>query len=292
VRRFSVFILLIVGCITLVSCGGEGHEPVGPTGPARIVSLAPSITDILDAIGAGPQVVGVCAPSPPRPAPRPPVVASFGTVNVERVFSLKPDLCATIRGMQDPAALADLRRLGLNVVEYPAETLDQLWACMEDLGRRAGREKEGRNLSRRCRERVARVGAPAGETSPRALLLVSADPIVLAGEGTFLSEVLGAAGFANGAAPLRGYPQVGLEPMARGKPGVLVFPEGDLPREAADGIAETLGKVAGAKLEVVGVPADLLVRPGPGTPRAVELLAAARLRMTRSVPASAPRGDL
>ena len=278
-RRFLVLvcllaILILPGCrAAVVPAPQKGAAP-------RVVSLAPSITDILSALGAGPQIVGTCAvPGRPSLPGDIPVVASLGTVDLERVLGLKPTFCATVRGMQDPQALSDLGRFGLVVVQYPVDSLDQLWACMEDLGTRVGRAQAGRALATSCRERLEAVRRSCAGPRPRALILVGDEPAVVAGEGTFLDEVLRSAGFENAASPLRGYPQVDLERLVEWKPDLLVFPQGDISAAGAGFIADSLWRIIGRRPVLVGVPADILVRPGPQTAEAAERLAAERRRL-------------
>jgi ABC-type hemin transport system substrate-binding protein len=283
VRRFRFHSLLLIATALTASCGGvEAPPAVAPPGPPRIISLSPSVTDTLVALGAGPQIVGVCAVQGGGDRlPGVPDVAAFGTVDAERILTLRPSFCATVRGMQDPQALADLRRLGLEVVEYPVDTLAQLWACTEDLGRRAGLPEAGVKLAEEGRSRVARAGAGTGVGRPRVAILLSVEPTVVAGEGTFLAELLSVSGFTNVAAPLRGYPQMDAEALARSRPDALIFPQGDLPEESAAGVADLLGHIVQSKPLLVGVEADLLVRPGPRTPEAVEHLAELGRRLRR-----------
>lgn len=284
-RRFFVSAPLLALLVALASgsCGRTGSLPHGRKGETRIVSLSPSITDILVSMGAGSHIVGTCAVPgyPPSPS-NAPAVASLGTVDVERVVELHPTLCATASGMQDPQALSDLLRVGVPVVVYRQETLDELWSCMEDLGSRVGKAVEGRELAASCRDRVeaVRKEGPEDGPRPRALLMVGDEPVVVAGEGTFLDGVLRAAGFVNAVAPMRGYPQVDLERLVLLKPDVLIFPSGDISPSSVDSIADSVARITTRRPEPVGIPADTLVRPGPRTPLAVEALA----RVRRDIP--------
>lgn len=282
-RRFRFHSSLLLATALTASCGGVQAPPdASPPGSPRIVSLSPSVTDTLVALGAGPKIVGACAVRGRGDRlPGVPDVAAFGTVDAERILALRPTLCATVLGMQDPQALSDLRRLGLEVVEYPVDTLAQLWACTEDLGRRAGLPEAGVKLSEEWRSRVARAAASPGVDRPKVAILLSVEPAVVAGEGTFLAELLSVSGFTNIAAPLRGYPQMDAEALARSRPDALIFPEGDLPRESAEGVVGLLGRIAPSEPLLLGVEADLLVRPGPRTPEAVERLAELRRRLRR-----------
>jgi vitamin B12 transport system substrate-binding protein len=221
-----------------------------------------------------------------------PVVASLGTVDFERILGIKPTFCATVRGMQDPQVLSDLDRFGLVVVQYPVDSLDQLWACMEDLGTRVGRAQAGRVLATSCKARVSAVRLSRTGPRPRALLLVGDEPAVVAGEGTFLGEVLLSAGFENAAAPLSGYPQVDIERLARWKPDFLVFPQGDIRAAGVGRLADSIHRILGKRPALVGIPADILVRPGPQTADAVERLATERLQLVNPETPAGSKGRM
>jgi ABC-type hemin transport system substrate-binding protein len=236
------------------------------------------MTEILFAVGAGPEVVGVCAPaSYPPEASSLPVVASWERLDVERILSLRPSACFTVDGMQAPQALDSLNRLGVEVVSYPMRSLGDLWDATEDVGRRTGHPREAEALAHSLRERVARAGRGVPEAPHRALVVVGLDPLVAAGPGSFLSDLLRASGYVNA---LQGsgdaYPVLSLESVAAAKPEILVFPEGELPPSQCSSLALETGRLTGRPVRSLSVPADLLVRPGPRTAEAVELLARAR----------------
>jgi iron complex transport system substrate-binding protein len=244
------------------------------------------MTEVLFAVGAGPEVVGVCAPASfPPEAGRLPAVASWEQLDVERILALQPRACFTVEGMQAPQGIASLRRLGVEVVQYPVRSLDDLWACIEDTGRRTGHPEQGKGLADALRTRVAK--AVAGHPGPavRALVVVGLDPLVAAGPKTFISDVLRAAGYVN---VLEGggdaYPVLSLESVAAADPEVLVFPEGELPTSRCDDLRDRLTRLTHHGVLGVTVPADLLVRPGPRTVDAVERLAAARGRREGGAP--------
>jgi iron complex transport system substrate-binding protein len=241
------------------------------------VSLSPSVTEILFALGAGPQVGGLCAPAnyPPEAASVP-VVATWDAVDVEAIVALKPSACFTVEGMQGPQALASLRRLGVPVVVYPMRSLDDLWACIRSIGERIGRGAQGEALAASLEARVRAAAPPPGSEPQPALVVVGVDPVVAAGPRSFLDGVLRAAGFRN-VCPGAGesYPALSLEDAARCAPRWVIFPEGEFSREAAQTLTDDVGRLTGRPVRSLFIPADLLVRPGPRTPEAVERLRAA-----------------
>ncbi|MGC8763996.1 MAG: ABC transporter substrate-binding protein [Acidobacteriota bacterium] len=263
---------VVLGLLLLAACGAEAPRE------ARWVSLAPSATEVLFAVGAGPQVAGVCAPAgwPPE-ASGLPAVASWERVDVEAVAALRPRACFTVEGMNPPEALETLRRLGIAVHVFPARNLEDIPAMLEAVGRLTGHGEEGDEAARRFREEAARLttGLPA-EKVPAAVV-VGLDPLVAAGGGTFLDGLLGAAGFRNVFSPSgEAYPVVSLEDLVRRGPSVLVLPAGEVAEARAGALGRDLAALLGRPVRTVTVPADLLVRPGPRSLSALALLAAAR----------------
>ena len=238
------------------------------------------MTEILFAVGAGPEVAGVCAPASfPPEASALPAVASWDRLDVERVFALRPTCCFTVEGMQPPHSLGALKRLGVEVVIYPMTSLDDLWACVEAVGKRTGHAAEGREVAAGLRARVAAAGKGLEGPPRRALVVVGLDPVVAAGPGSFLNDVLKAAGYSNAiAGTAESYPILSIEDAVRARPDALVFPEGEIPPRECEAFAVRLRTMEDTPVSVVAVPADLLVRPGPRTARAVEILTRERRR--------------
>ena len=242
------------------------------------------MTEILFSVGAGPEVVGVCSPStfPPEAATLP-QVASWDRLDVERVLALAPSACFTVEGMQPPQSLESLNRMRVEVVAYPMRSLDHLWNCMEDVGRRTGHAGRAREVVSALKARVALAGRGLTGSPRRALVVVGLDPLVAAGPGSFLSQVLRAAGYENaltGAGDA--YPVLSMEAAVAADPEAVVFPEGEIPPKDCARFVEDLRRLTARPLQSIAIPADLLVRPGPRTADAVERLAAARRQETGS----------
>lgn len=277
-RRRAALAGVLLGLLLAGACAAEGLRET------RWVSLAPSATEVLFAVGAGPEVAAVCAPADwPPEARRLPVAASWERVDVEAVAALGPRACFTVEGMNPPEALETLRRLGIPVHVFPARNLGDIPAMLEAVGRLTGHEGEGARAARRFREEAARLtaGLPPGKVP--AAVVVGLDPLVAAGGGTFLDGLLSAAGFRNvfqGAG--EAYPVVSLEDLVRLAPGLLVLPAGEVPEGRARGLQKDLSGLLGREVRTMAVPADLLVRPGPRSLSALALLVEARRKGERS----------
>ncbi len=232
------------------------RDVFGQTLPARpcrrVVSLAPSVTETLFAAGFGDRVVGVSRHSDfPREARRLPVVGDADHVSTERLVTLHPDLVLAVEGAG--IALDRLQRLlHVPVVVLPGDRLDAPARHAEALAPFLG--PSGRDFARRYRRDVARVKSlPAGGT---ALWVIWHRPIMVAGTGTYLDDLLRHLGVVNLA--LRpGYALYPDERLVSLPPTVVLYPD-DLD------IAPVRARVQHARF--ISLPADLASRPGPRLP--------------------------
>lgn len=221
----------------LVSILAWGCAPVeksapdaGSGGPAaRIVSLAPALTEILFAVGAGNRVVGVTAfcDYPPE-AQALPKVGGYTTPSVEAILALRPDLVlvSPASGNRDPALA--LRQAGLRVEVVPAETLDEAYAAVEQVGRVTGEDARGKALAAEMRARIERAAARASRLPKvRTIFCVQRDPLIVAGRGTLPAQILELAGGVNVVAADR-YPRIGIETVLAEAPEVVVQSRMDL----------------------------------------------------------------
>ncbi len=204
------------------ACGGDPDSPPAPTvPPSRIVSLAPSHTELLFALGAGTQVVGVTrfCDRPPEARGRT-VVGDAVSVSLEKVASLRPDLVV----VNAEGTAAAVGPLGVRTLRVPTDTLENLLDAVGVLGRAVGREAEARQVERRMREGLARAREKAaGRPRTRVLLVIQRDPFVVAGGGSYAHSLLDALGAGNAAGDLPGaWPLVSAEAVLARAPECIV----------------------------------------------------------------------
>lgn len=241
--------------------------------PARIVSLAPAITETLFAVGAGPQVVGVtryC--NHPREAAQRTIVGGFADPDVERVVALAPDLVIATADTVTREKFDALVAVGLAVWVTDAKDLDAVAAQIEAIGDVTGHAAEAAEVARTYRARIAEVRARvADRPRRRTMFLFSVDPLIGAGAKTFVDELIGAAGGENvcGTAPT-GYPRYGIEGIVALKPEVIVTSV----RGGGDSLRALLAGVPRMP-RIVEVDADLVERPGPRLADGLARIAAA-----------------
>ena len=206
--------------------------------PQRIVSLAPSNTELLFAMGLGDRLVGVtefC--NYPAAADSIDRVAGYSTLNAERIVAAAPDLAVAARG-NDLEGLQTLRDLDIPVFALAISSVEELFSAIERLGRLCGSVPEATALAGRLRRRVeavdARVRTAAGR--PGAIWCYWGDPVYTAGRGTIIDDLIQRAGGRNVARAAPGsWPQVSVESILSWSPEVIVtsyLPDG--PESLAD----------------------------------------------------------
>ncbi len=249
--------------------------------PERIVTFAPSMTEIVFALGLGERLVGVAGPFDDYPpdAQRIQEVGGAGDFgvdpNVETVVSLEPDLVLTISGGDQWKER--LRELGVTIVTLNATDFDDLLEDIRAVGLVTGATAAAGALAGDMAERADAVAAQAAGARVSCFFEVDYPPLRTIGPNTFIYDLLERAGCGPvTAAAESDYPEWSVEDLVAGGPEVyLATPESAKSpaavarRPGFDGIA------AVAAGRVVLVDSDLVTRPGPRIVEGLELLAAA-----------------
>jgi iron complex transport system substrate-binding protein len=265
--------------LTLVAQPTGAPEHLGPPPAARatrIVSLAPSFTELLFAMGAGDQVVGVTRYCDwPAEATRLPRVGGFVDPDSEAVLALHPDLVVAAPARGARARLEQLARLGAPVLVLPTEGIDDLWQAITVLGEATGRGDVGRTLLATLREQLAQVRRETRAAPPvRVALIVGVRPLVAAGPHSFLDAVLH---YVNAENVIRGggsFVHLDLEALAAQRPEVII--DASFGEPAPAGFWTPLSAALGASApRVTRLSDERLVRPGPRLPEGLRSLAKA-----------------
>jgi len=250
--------------------------------PKRIVSVSPSITETLFALGLGDRVVGVTqyCHYPPEATTRP-KVGSYLRPNVEVIAGLRPDLVIVEdTGKADPAAAASqLERIGLPVLRIELGDLQRTFEGLRKIGERCGVGDRAVQLVAQVRGKLNGVRQRTSGLPKKSLLFIvgrspgGLEHLIAVGKGSYLNELIEIAGGVNALAsgPLP-YPRISLETVLGLNPDVLVD-MGDM----ADTVAVSeehkrnvvalwsrqAGLKAVARRAVFGVASDIFVVPGP-----------------------------
>ncbi|MBD5603750.1 MAG: ABC transporter substrate-binding protein [Candidatus Eremiobacteraeota bacterium] len=231
--------------------------------PLRIVSLMPSLTEDLFAIGAGPDVVGVSAYTDyPAAAAKLPVVASFTSLDAERVVKMHPDIVLGIPGQSH--LVADLVRAGVRVELIDDESYDQIFTSLARVGTLTGHEREASALAARLRARTAALTRRLPADRPRTFVVLETNPIVTTGDGSYIARLISLAGGVNAAGNLsEAYPRYSAEALLARAPDAIVADRlCGLQNVLGTPPWNALGAVRDGHVYILG-DADILERPGP-----------------------------
>src|SRR5258705_493029 len=185
------------GAAIIVASCARKSKPAASRPPARIVSLSPNTTETLFALGAGDKLVGRSRFCDYPPEVRNiPSVGGYVDPSLEAILALAPDLVIGARGPAGPGLSEKLGAIGIATYFPNTESLSEIDAMLEELGRRVGKLEQAHELvatSKARRDDIAR--RLGGRPRARVLLVFGVAPIVVAGPGSFPDEMVR---FANG----------------------------------------------------------------------------------------------
>jgi len=245
--------------------------------PQKIVSLAPSVTEILFAIGAGSRVVGVqdFSTYPPEAAALP-KVGGF-PLNYELIASLQPDLCigADITSADD---IAKLEGLGVKVMVVNRTDLEGIFTNVELVGKAVGAEKAANELAASLRAELKALQERLKSATTRPRVFVELDEtLYTVAPGSFIHPLIEMAGGANIAADSTNpYPQFSAEQVIAKDPEVILLTDAAY-GVTADQVKARPGwdKIAAVKNGAVyPMDGDIISRPGPRILDGLKALAA------------------
>ena len=215
--------------ITLTDGLGRTIELAAPA--QRIVSIAPSNTEILFALGAGKQLVGreEMSDYPAEAKDVPSIGSVFQKINTEAIVDLKSDLilAAEINSPEQVKALEDLK-LTVYYLANP-KTFDDLYANLETVGKLTGRSAEAAKLNESLKDRYAAVTQKiaAAQDAPTVFYEIDAtDPTkpYTSGPGTFIDLVIALAGGKNIGSELKdAFAQISSEELVKQNPDIIVL---------------------------------------------------------------------
>ncbi|HEV8717180.1 MAG TPA: helical backbone metal receptor [Candidatus Binatia bacterium] len=237
--------------------------------PKRIVSLAPSVTETLFALGAGELLVGICTFCDfPREVERIDRIGSYIAPNVEAIIAKAPDVVIGVPP-NSPEAIAALQRAGLRVVIIQVDTIAQIEEAMRTIAHEAGRDAQGEALLGELRQRMAAVRARLQDAPPRrVLMVVGQNPLIAVGSGIFLNELITQAHGINIAADThQQWPRLSLEVAVAKQPEVII--DGSMGSEEKDpdqlfGVWQNFPELPAVRNgRLYGRRSYTLLRPGP-----------------------------
>jgi len=227
------------GASTLTDEAGRVVTPRAlPT--RRIVSLAPNVTELLFALSAGDQLVGVdnYSDAPAGPVAAIAKVGSDYEPSLERIVALAPDVVITALSANRRETVAALERLDVPVFVTDTMAIPEMDRTLRNLGALTGHGREAEQQIASLREGLAAVRERgAGPSRPRVLVVVWDDPLYVAGRNTFTHDLIEIAGGTNVAADSVGFVRYPLERVLRVAPEVIVLPTHSAPEMGARAVA-------------------------------------------------------
>ncbi len=300
--RLGAFFLVLVMLLSLsVACSPPLEEPA-PTEavlpveitdqlgrvvtldriPQRIISLAPSNTEILFALGLADKVVAVTDYDDyPPEAKEKPSIGGFSTPNIEKLVALSPDLILAT-SVHEQRIIPQLEERGMTVFALNPKTLDEVLATIILVGEITGQEKEASGLVAEMRNRIKvvtdKTDSLSPEQRPRVFYITWHDPLMAPGSGTFQDDLIQIAGGTNIARDLTGWATISLEAVLAANPEVMIAGVGhgtgkDLNFQYIKTEPRLRDTDARQNNRVYAIDGNLVSRPGPRIVDGLEELA-------------------
>lgn len=247
--------------------------------PQRIVSLAPSITECIFALGQGQKVVGTTLFSTYPPEARDlPKVGSYVHLDLERILGLNPDLCLATKDGNPIKIIERLERLGVPVYALDPRDFHSVMETVIELGKLLGARDRAEMVVRKMRQRLNRIQESQGQDwkRPRVFFQIGISPIISVGTQTFVHELIRLAGGINLAAGPTPYPHYTREEVLVLDPDIILINSMTGNTELAQRAREQwkqFPQLSAARDDTIyAVDSDLFNRPSPRLLSALEIL--------------------
>lgn len=306
-KKFGLYLSLLLVIVTIVGCAPKknvdkdtidieevqdidvaypieiedsfGNKEIIEKEPMRIVSLAPSNTEMLFTLGLGDKVIGVTSNcNYPEEATTKEIVGGY-EANIEKIIELDPDL-VLVYGAGNEGEVKLLRDAGINVFGFMPETIDGVIADIKIIGKITGTSNTADALIKdMINKRDEIVDIVKGQEKVKVFYEIWHDPLMAAGKGSFMDELITIAGGENIAQDADGaYPEYDLEQLVERDPEVYLTSE-DTPEKTVESVKirpgfENISAIKNDRIYIFKeAEADVVSRPGPRIIEALELVA-------------------
>jgi iron complex transport system substrate-binding protein len=269
IRLFAAFLMMLatVAHAELVLSDDSGATVRLAASARRIVSLAPHVTEVLFAAGAGERVVGTVDYSDyPEAAKRLPRVGGYSRLDLEAIAALKPDLVIAWQSGNPAAHIARLKELGVPIYFSQPNSIEDIARSLEQYGRLAGTEAAADGAARVFRERLARLRARYQAQAPvRVFYQIWKSPLSTVNDRQIISSVIRLCGGVNVFADLSSIaPVVSIESVLVANPEAIVASGMDQARpEWLDDWTRWTQVTAAARGNLFFIPPDIIQRHTP-----------------------------
>lgn len=302
-RRIALIMAILVLSVAVAGCAPKDEAPVetpsetpaeskeltvvddfGRTvtldsAPQRIISLAPSNTEILYAIGLGDKVVGVTTfDDYPAEVLEVEKIGDYNGINLERIIELEPDLVINY-GQGNEEENTRLDEAGIKYVGFIPETIDSVMETIIRIGAITGADAEAEELVNELTARKEDIISKIADAEPKTVFYeIWHEPLMAAGPGSFFHELITMANGENIAADAdSAYPQYDMEQLVERNPQVYLTSR-DMPEKTEESIMarpgfESIDAIINKQVYVLD--GNIMSRPGPRIIEALELVARA-----------------
>lgn len=258
---------------------GFGEQWTFEEEPERIVSLSPNDTEILFALELGEKVVGVSNFSDyPEEALEKEKIGDAEGINLEKIIELEPDLVINY-GPSDTEELERLKEAGIKVLGYQPETIDEIIDTIKNIGEITNTRDKASDITSDIGDKRDEISDKLeGVEKKRVFYEIWHDPLMAAGPGSFMDELIKYSGGINIAADAEGgYANYDLESLVEKDPEVYLTAS-DLPEKTIESISKRPGyeEITAIKQDKIYLlDGNIVSRPGPRIIQALELVAKA-----------------
>jgi iron complex transport system substrate-binding protein len=275
-RKFIGVRLLLANLSVLVALASLAQAASAPY-PQRIVSLAPSVTETLFALGFGNRIVGVTTYCDyPAEAQKLPKIGGFINPSLEAIAAQRPDLVIGVNDSNHPVKAREMERLGLKVALVSVNSVDDILKSIKSIAYMIGSPEAGDKLVAKIRQQFDEVQkrvAPAPRR--RTLFAVGLRPLVAVGGRNFLDELITLAGgeniSGNAAQPWLNLPDEYV--VAKAPQVIIEAGMGSDRGRVARNWSDLKSIPAVKERRVYAYPSDKILRPGPRIGEGLEEIA-------------------
>ncbi len=275
----KLFITILILSISHVASAAGPASP-----PKRIVSLAPSMTEILYALGLGDHIVGVTTFCDyPEEAKKKPKIGGMSNPSLEAVVSLKPDIVVLTTDGNPKEFEELLVNLRIKTFVFEARRLAELPQGIRDLGTALGVKDKADKLAHEIGAGINKLKSESSALSvsrrssvkKKVLFIVWPEPLIVAGPGTVMDDAITLLGQENIAGSAKtSYPKYSIEEVIHQAPDVIFIGKGHVNmKEISEGILKRMASVPAVRNNQVYYVSDRLYRLGPRVIKGIEELA-------------------
>lgn len=217
-------VLVALSSLLLTSACRSSSKVASSSIKQRVISVTPSTTEAMFAIGASHRLVGRSryCDYPPQ-AQKIPSVGGYVDPSIEMILSLRPDLVIGARGPSGSSLVDTMKARGIECYFPPTESLDQVFDMIVGLGKLVGAQEQAEVVVKANKSLLQQIAREVqAKPKPKVLLVFGQSPIVVAGPNSFPDEMLRLAGCVNVMTSGTTYPMISFETMLELHPDVVI----------------------------------------------------------------------